>query len=97
MYLGGSPSLSQETVTDFYHNLSMQALSKSDDSERLKFIAIVDLVKTIAQLLNDNIEAAIVSIEESERYFASFLNEKKKRSIKIWMKQIKQQLKIALK
>ena len=86
MYLGGSPSLSQKTVTEFYHNLSMQALSKLDGSERLEFIAIVVLVKTIAQLLNDNIEAAIVSTEESERYFTFFLNEKKKRSSKIWMK-----------
>ena len=86
MYLGGSPCISEKTVTEFYHNLSMQALSKLDGGERLEFIAIVDLVKTIAQLLNDNIEAAIVSTEESERYFTSFLNEKKKRSSKIWMK-----------
>ena len=44
----------------------MQALSKSGDSIRLEFIVIVDLVKNIAQLLNDTIEAANVSIEESE-------------------------------
>ena len=51
MYLGGSPSLSQRTMTKFYHNLSMQALSKSDDSVRPEFIAIVNLFKNIAQLL----------------------------------------------
>ena len=96
MYLGDSPSLSQRTMTEFYHNLPMQALSKSGDSVRLKFIAIVDLVKNIAQLLNDRNEAAIVITKESDRYFASFLDEKK-RSNKIWMKQIKRQLKIALK
>ena len=56
----------------------MQALSKSDNSVRLEFIVIVDLVKNIAQLLNDSIEAAIVSIEESDRYFASFLGKKEK-------------------
>ena len=78
MYLGGSPSLSQRTMTEFYHNLSLQALSKSDDSIRLEFIAIVDLVKNIAQLLNDRIEAAIVCTKESEKYFASFLDEKEK-------------------
>ena len=32
MYLGDSPSLLQRTMTEFYHNLSMKALSKSDDS-----------------------------------------------------------------
>ena len=66
MYLGGSPSLSQITLTEFYHNLSMQALSKSNDSLRLKFIVTVGLVKNIAQLINDSNEAAIVSTEESD-------------------------------
>ena len=56
----------------------MQALSKSNDSVRLELIAIVDLVKNIAQLLNDRTEAAIVSTKESDRYFASFLDEKEK-------------------
>ena len=39
----------------------MQALSKSDESVRPEFIAIVNLFKNIAQLLNDRIDAAIVS------------------------------------
>ena len=78
MYLGGSPSLSQRAMTKFYHNLSMQALSKSDESVRPEFIAIVNLFKNIAQLLNDRIDAAIVSTKESDRYFASLLDEKEK-------------------
>ena len=52
MYLGGSSSLSLRTMTECYHNLFRQALSKSDDSVRLEFIAIVDLVKNIPQVLN---------------------------------------------
>ena len=56
----------------------MQALSKSDDSVRLEFIAIVDQVKNIAQHLNDRIEAAVVSTKESDRLFTSTLNEKEK-------------------
>ena len=76
MYLGGSPSRSQRTMTEFYHNFSMQALSKSDDSVRLEFIANVDLVRNMVQLLNDRIEAAIVITKESDRYFASFLDKK---------------------
>ena len=78
MYLGSNPSLLQRTVTEFYHNLSMQALSKSDDCVRLEFSAMVNLTKHIAQHLNDNTEAAIVSTKESDRYFASFLDEKEK-------------------
>ena len=72
MYLGSSPSHSQGTMTKFYHNLSIQALSKSDDSVRQEFIAIVDLVKNIAQLLNDRTEAAIVSTEEKDKYLHPF-------------------------
>ena len=56
----------------------MQALSKSGDSIRLEFIVIVDLVKNIAQLLNDTIEAATVSIEESERQIFCTPHKKKK-------------------
>ena len=52
----------------------MQALSKLGDSVRLEFNAIADLVKNIAQLLNDTVVVAIVSTEESDRYFASFVN-----------------------
>ena len=72
----------------------MQALSKLDDSVRLEFIAIAALVKNIAQLLNDTVVAAIVSTKESDRYFASFLNEKEKEQQNI---KIEQQLKITLK
>ena len=85
MYFRGSPSLSQLTMTKVYHNFSMQALNKSDVSIRLEFIAVLDLVKNRVQLLSDRIEAAIVSTKESDRYFAFFLDEKK-RSNKIWMK-----------
>ena len=46
-------------MTECYYNLFRQALSKSDDSVRLEFIAIVDLVKNIAQVLNYRIEATI--------------------------------------
>ena len=35
MYLGGSHSLSQRTMTKFYKKFSMQALSKSGDSIRI--------------------------------------------------------------
>ena len=47
MYLGSSPSHSQRTMTKFYHNLSVQALSKSGDSVRQEYVAVVDLVKNI--------------------------------------------------
>ena len=72
MYLGSSPSHSQRTMTKFYRNLSIEALSKSGDGVRQEFIAMVDLVKNIAQLLNDRTEATIVSTEEKDRYLHPF-------------------------
>ena len=72
MYLGSSPSHSQRTMTKFYRDLSIEALSKSGDGARQEFIAMVDLVKNIAQLLNDRTEAAIVSTEEKDRYLHPF-------------------------
>ena len=56
----------------------MQALSILNDNMTLKFNAIVNLVKNIAQILNDNVEADIFSTKESDRYFASLLNEKER-------------------
>ena len=56
----------------------MQVLTESDNCVRLELNTIADLVKNIVQLFNDNIEAAIVSTEENDRYFASFLDEKEK-------------------
>ena len=56
----------------------MQVLSILNDDITLKFNAIVDLVKNIAQILNGNVEADIFSTKESDRYFASLLNEKEK-------------------
>lgn len=56
----------------------MQALSILNDNMTLKFNAIVNLVKNIAQILNDNVEADIFSTKESDRYFASLLNQKER-------------------
>ena len=83
VYLGGSLNISKKAPTEFYHNLSMQALSISSDQTMLKFDAIVELVKSIAQLLRDNVEAAIVHTRENDRFFASVLakTEKNKNSL----------------
>ena len=51
IYLGGDLKLSNDAMTDFFHNLSKQALSKSDDSVFLKFENFTELVKNINILL----------------------------------------------
>ena len=74
VYVGGSRALSQKVMTVFYHSLSMQAFSISNDRVILGFDAITDLVKNIVQLLRDNIEAAIISTRKSDKHFANFLD-----------------------
>ena len=78
MYFGGSSNVSQRAMTEFYHNVSMQALSISNDNVTLEFDQITDLMTNIARLLNDAVEAAIISTSESGRHFASLLDERKK-------------------
>ena len=43
--------ISKSTMSEFFHNLSMQALSKSDDTIVIKFDAIKRLNKSLNDLL----------------------------------------------
>lgn len=51
IHLQGNPKLSRNTMSTFYHNLSMQALSKSNSEVLQTFDAISDLVMNINYLL----------------------------------------------
>ena len=44
IFLGGDPEKSQKTMTEVLHNMSMQALSKSNAKMLLEFDKIVDLI-----------------------------------------------------
>lgn len=55
MYLGRDQQISEGAVTKFYHNLSMQALSKSNSKIALDFTRISELVKNI----NSNLQKII--------------------------------------
>ena len=51
VHLGGDKTISKDAMSEFFHNLSMQALSKSDKIISLKFDAINRLTKSINCLL----------------------------------------------
>ena len=55
IYIGEDPKSSKDAITEFFHYLSMQGLSKSDDSVFLKFESFTELVKDNNNLLNQNI------------------------------------------
>lgn len=51
VHLGGDKTISRDAMSEFFYNLSMQALSKSDKIISLKFDAINRLTKSINCLL----------------------------------------------
>ena len=50
-FLGGNVVLSRNAMNEFFHNLSWQALTNDNDSVKIKFDVIADLVKSINFLL----------------------------------------------
>ena len=55
IYFGGNRPLSKDVFSEFFHSISMQTLSISDDSIVLKFDVIKKLNKNINDLINCNI------------------------------------------
>ena len=54
-FLGGDREVSRNTMSEFFHNLSWQALTNDNDSVKIKFEAITELVKSINSLLQQRI------------------------------------------
>ena len=50
-YLGGDKNISKNTMTEFFQNLSLQALNKPDETTNIRFDAINELNKSINNLL----------------------------------------------
>ena len=82
IFLGGDPEKYQKTMTKFLHNISMQALIKSNVKILLEFVKIVDLITNLIGLLQqwnslsikineENINEAIESINNYRLYFQS--------------------------
>ena len=65
-FLGGDREVSRNAMSEFFHNLSWQALTNDNDSVKIKFEAITELVKSINSLLQQRIyeskKRAIVTI-----------------------------------
>ena len=51
VFLGGDKIISKNAMSEFFHNLSMQALNEMEDRVKLKFDAKNDLNKSIDNLL----------------------------------------------
>ena len=54
-FLGGDKKISRNAMSEFFHNLSWQALTNDNDSIKIEFTAITELVKSINLLLQKKI------------------------------------------
>ena len=50
-FLGGDKEISRNAMSEFFYNLSWQALTNENDSIKIEFTAITELVKSINLLL----------------------------------------------
>ena len=56
IFIGGDKTISENTMSEFFHNLSMQALNRDDDRINIKFDMIEELHKSIRKLLKDEVD-----------------------------------------
>ena len=66
IFIGGDETISKNAMSEFFHNLSTQALSRDDDRIDIKFDAIEVLNKSIKQLLKVDVD------QNSDRSFIDF-------------------------
>ena len=56
IFIGGDKTISKNAMSEFFHNLSMQALSRDDDRIDIKFDAIEEFNESIKKLLKDEVD-----------------------------------------
>ena len=56
IFIGGNKTISKNAMSEFFHNLSMQALSRDDDRINIKFDAIKELNKSIKELHKNEVD-----------------------------------------
>ena len=54
IFAGGERALSKNAMTEFFHNLSIQALNREDDTAQLSFTYLWELCDNIKNLLRSN-------------------------------------------
>ena len=56
IFIGGDKTISKNAMSEFFHNLSMQALSRDDDRINIKFDAIKELNNSIKELHKNEVD-----------------------------------------
>ena len=69
IFMGGDKTISKNAMSELFHNLSMQALSRDDNRIDIKFDAIGELHKSIRKLLEDEADGNISFIDFIQEQF----------------------------
>ena len=91
-FLGGNVVLSRNAMNEFFHNLSWQALTNDNDSVKIKFDAIADLVKSINFLLQKNIYYSKKKTQEINAKIQNKLLEKEIAQIRTKNEQVEREI-----
>ena len=74
-YLGGSIDISKDAMTEFFHNLFMQALSTSYHKVILRLETIFPLVRNIACFLQNRVDESIDAKRQKSEELARLIND----------------------
>ena len=91
-FLGGDSEVSRNAMSEFFHNLSWQALTNDNDSKQLEFTAITELVKSINCLIQKKIYEAKKKTLEISKDIVEKLLSKEPETIKIEIEQVEENI-----
>ena len=66
IYFGGEKQLSQNVMSEFFHNMSLQAVTIDDDNVNIEFDAIIELNKNLKSLIREDDRSSIEIIDFKE-------------------------------
>ena len=91
-FLGGDKEISRNALSEFFHNLSWQALTNDNDSVQVKFEAATELVKNINRLLQQQIYDNKRKTMEIGKKIVEQLNNKEKETVKSEIEKVEERL-----
>ena len=77
VFFGGDKNLSQNVMSEYLHNLSLQALTIDDDKYEIQFYEVEELNRNLKRLMRDYIRYDI-EVDEEEIFEKKFKEEKDK-------------------
>ena len=86
--MGGDREFSRDALSEFFHNLSWQALTNDNDSVQVKFEAATELVKNINHLLQKQIYENKKKTMEIGKKIVEQLNSKEKETVRTEMEKV---------